>query len=90
MPDDVVALGSLRFFRPPDAGPGWTPVLNTACPWADDLEQLYANPYINGVTTRTAYLHGSKPLDSIYDPHPAHSVSLSQPNFSLNSYGYSP
>lgn len=37
------------------------PLLNTPCPWCSNLEQLqalYASPYLGAVTARTSMLNG--------------------------------
>lgn len=85
-----VRIGSLVLPAPPSCGPRWIPLLNTACPWADELEQNYLSPNTAAATTRTAYLHGPRPLDSVYDQDESvHRVALSS-SWSLNSFGYSP
>ncbi|KAF5381935.1 hypothetical protein D9757_007586 [Collybiopsis confluens] len=63
------------------------PLINTACAWASDYEQLqelYASPYTGAVTTRTSTLNG-------YSETPACGVVFTSTSASsLNSYGYSP
>ncbi|KIK54635.1 hypothetical protein GYMLUDRAFT_48550 [Collybiopsis luxurians FD-317 M1] len=63
------------------------PLINTACAWASDLEQLkalYASPYTGAVTTRTSTLKG-------YNETSAYGVVFTNTSTSsLNSYGYSP
>ncbi len=70
------------------------PLINSACPWAtnlDDLRRLYACPATGAVTTRTSMLNG-------FDHDPAKhqyaffeaAQSGSAQNASLNSLGYSP
>ncbi|QRV76642.1 dihydroorotate dehydrogenase [Ceratobasidium sp. AG-Ba] len=65
-----------------------TPVLNSSCPWAsdlNDLKTLYASQFTGGVTTRTATLKGFP------DDPKIHQVAFaSDTTTTLNSYGYSP
>ncbi|POY70438.1 hypothetical protein BMF94_6506 [Rhodotorula taiwanensis] len=68
---------------------GRVPLLNSACPWAstkEDLETLWANPYTDAMTTRTATLHGFP------DQADLHQVAFfgEEAHSSINSYGYSP
>ncbi|KZT61429.1 FMN-linked oxidoreductase [Calocera cornea HHB12733] len=62
------------------------PVMNSACPWASNLEDLtalYNSPYTGGVTTRTATAEGFKEDPAIHQ-HAFTAIA------SLNCYGYSP
>ncbi|KAG8744845.1 dihydroorotate dehydrogenase [Ceratobasidium sp. 414] len=65
-----------------------TPVLNSSCPWAsdlDDLTALYASPFTGGITTRTSTLKGFP------DDPKVHQVAFASNGITtLNSYGYSP
>ncbi|KAG9005780.1 dihydroorotate dehydrogenase [Tulasnella sp. JGI-2019a] len=64
------------------------PLLNTACAWAsdyEDLKALYECPHIGAITTRTA-THEGFPEDP-----KLHKVAfLKDSRSSINSYGYSP
>ncbi|KAG9104111.1 dihydroorotate dehydrogenase [Ceratobasidium sp. 370] len=65
-----------------------TPVLNSSCPWAsdlDDLTALYASAFTGGITTRTSTLKGFS------DDPKVHQVAFASNGITtLNSYGYSP